>query len=47
MELFNSGIDDPLYSLARQQLKEWYQFLLQSDMGKESHLLMQTLASLI
>ncbi|WP_137669232.1 hypothetical protein [Sphaerospermopsis reniformis] len=47
MELFNSGIDDPLYTLARQQLQQWYQFLLPGDMGKESQLLMQTLASLI
>ena len=47
MELFNLGIDDPLYTLARQQLQQWYQFLLQGDMGKESKLLMQTLASLI
>lgn len=47
IELFNSGIDDPLYSLTRQQLYQWYQFLLQGDMGKESQLLMQTLASLI
>jgi hypothetical protein len=47
IELFNSDIDDPLYTLARQQLQQWYQFLLQGDMGKESQLLMQTLASLI
>ncbi|MFM6151797.1 MAG: flagellar assembly protein H, partial [Sphaerospermopsis kisseleviana] len=47
MELFNSGIDDPLYTLARQQLHQWYQLLLPGDMGKESQLLMQTLASLI
>ena len=47
IELFHSGIDDPLYTLARQQLQQWYQFLLQGDMGKESKLLMQTLASLI
>ncbi|MFM6152814.1 MAG: hypothetical protein ACKPE3_07400, partial [Sphaerospermopsis kisseleviana] len=46
MEVFNSTIDDPLYSLVRQQLGEWYQVLLQGNMGKESKLLMQTLASL-
>jgi hypothetical protein len=46
IELFHSGIDDPLYTLARQQLQQWYQFLLQGDIGKESHLLIQTLASL-
>jgi len=47
MEFFNVGIDNPLYTLARQQLQQWYQFLLQGHMGKESKLLMQTLASLI
>jgi hypothetical protein len=47
MELVKSDIDDPLYILARQQLRQWYQLLLQGQMGKESNLLMQTLASLI
>jgi len=47
MELFNLSIDNPLYTLARQQLKQWYQVLLQGHTGKESKLLMKTLASLI
>jgi len=44
IELVNSDTDDLLYTLARQQLREWYQVLLQDQRGQESPDLMQALA---
>jgi hypothetical protein len=44
IELVNSDIDNPLYALARQQLRAWYQVLLEDRADEESQELMQSLA---
>jgi hypothetical protein len=44
IELVNSDINHPLYPLAMQQLRAWYQVLLQDRADEESPELMQALA---
>ncbi len=44
MELIALDVNDPHRTVVRQQLRQWYQLLLQGHMGKECKRLMQTLA---
>lgn len=44
MELIALDANRPHCAVVRQQLREWYQFLSNSQMFKESKRLMQTLA---